>query len=674
MRSSERQSADSPGFLVRLTSGSDGGTLSLLAGLALFYGLLTALPIGAGILSIRLSSPLALLFILTAALAGWWYCKSLRGNRDAGNPDPLGPFAIGFIFITLALYLLLWVLAYALPEFSYDGNYYHTPALHFWLKEGGIHWIDTGTSPHWGPIASFAWNGYPKGIEAVQYLFMAATGLSRLLNTVNLIFLPLGGVAITSIALTLGAPFSFALVSGCLFFFMPINLAQSLTGMVDTGSAACYLAFFALLLGTVKRLGRGKIPWGMLIGLGTGLGLAVGSKGPGLFLIPAGGIVLLTRILLVRRKARKETGDLSGAPFPTSRGILFAAIVLLIGLGLGGVWAGRNWIHTGNPFYPVEVKILGRQLFPGVDLSKQFHPPYRAGTEDWSQAERVLSNWVGCFRFGDPEVLVYDSRRGGLGFAWLLSIPAILYLICVWAARRKKPVIGGIDYLPDLIFLCLVMFFAMPRNHNHMARYTIWLAGLGLPCLAVVTGWMAASAGKKRWIKYVGYIWLGAVCLLAGREALASLRLHISFLDTFRGKEVSGISPLRLLRAARSPYPPGYYWSDLNGSIFEMIMAGDDPVAVAIAEKDQRHLIFGHLAQGSALGKREIVFIDHIRAGDDPDYLSHLLWDNSIRYVIWDSRLPLYRELVNKSVRQDYELGKKLWNVFTFDPAKALSP
>ena len=281
--------------------------------------------------------------------------------------------------------------------------------------------------------------------------------------------------------------------------------------------------------------------------------------------------------------------------------------MLLIGLGLGGVWVGRNWIRTGNPFYPVEVSFAGRQVLPGVEVSTQFRPPYRAGTEDWSQTERVPSNWLGCFRFTDPEVLVYDSRRGGLGFAWLFEYPSrpLAYLRIHSASKR------GITYLPDLVFLCLVMFLAMPRHHNHMARYTIWLAGLGLPSLAVVTGRMAAAEGKNRWKKYAGYAWFGAVCLLAGREALASIRLHASFLDTFRGKEASGIYPLRVPRAARSPYPSGYYWDDLNGSIMEMIMAGDDPVAVAIGEKNQRHLIFGHLAQGKALGKRDRLHRPH---------------------------------------------------------------
>lgn len=645
---------------------SEGKALKLLASFSLFYAVIEILAIAGSLVHLPIFRSGALIIIILAGVFAIIYWRRLRESQSAGPLSSPGAIATGFFILTLVLYLVLWILAYALPDFSYDGNYYHTPSLHFWTQKGYIHWINPGPSPHWGPVVTFAWNGYPKAVEVVGYIFLQGIACSRLLNSLNLLFLPLGVLALISLALTLGAPAGFALAAGCLFLYLPINLAQSLTAMVDTGSAACYLAFFALLLGTVKRIDAGKIPWGLLAGLSSALGLAVGSKGPGLALIPAGGLVLLVRIYIARRRIRRKLQPGSNAPPPLRRPLGFVIFTILLALGVGGFWGGRNWLRTGNPFYPAAISWAGYDIFSGVDLSLQFRPPYRAGTEDWSQMERVLSNWLGCFRFGDPEVLVYDSRRGGLGFAWLLSIPAVLGLLYVCVARRKKPETGGISYLPDLVFLCLVMFFVMPRNHNHMSRYTIWLAGLGLPCLAVVTGGAVAAAGKNRWKKYAGYAWLGAVCLLAGRETIASLRLHLSFLDMFRGKEASAICPLRVLRAARSPYPAGYYWNDLNGTIFEMIMTGEEPVAVAIKKKDQHHLIFGHLVQEKALGRRNIVFIDHDLVESDSGYLSHLIRENNIRYVIWDSALPLCRELVNGSIRQDYSLGNGLWHIFTF--------
>lgn len=641
-------------------AGSEAGSLRILASLCLGYGVVTALALLAALFPISVSRSAAVIFILAGILVGVIYLKKLKRNIPPASMSTPGKLATAFFYLTLILYLVLWILAAALPDFSYDGNYYHNPTIHFWAQQGGVHWIDPGSSPHWGPVGEFAWNGYPKGIETVHFIFIRAVACGRLINTINLLFLPLGFLAIISLSLSLGARSGFALAAGCLFLYLPINLAQSLTAMVDTASASCYLAFFALLIGTVKRIGKNGIPWYLLAGLGSALGLAAGSKIPGIFLIPAGGLVLLFRFAQTSKKTL--------AGFSFRRGITFIVIAVLIGLLLGGYWLGRNWIMTGNPLYPVEIEIAGHRIFDGVDLAVQFRPPYRVGTEEWSQAKRIISNWINSFRFDQPEVLVYDSRWGGLGFVWLLSIPAIVWLVVIRLLRRRQiNRSNGLTYLPDLIFICLVMFLALPRHHSHMSRYTIWLAGLGLPCLAAVTGRLSAG---NLWRRVLGYSWVGLTVLLAIVEAGRSLRFHTSFIDRFRDRPLAGSFPNRFLTALGAPYPCGYYYRDLNGTIMEMVTAGIDPVGVAIKEKNQRHLIFGHLVQDRALGRREIVFVDHARAAADPEYLPELIRTRGIRYLFWDSTLPLNRFLIQESVRQDYEVGKNLWHVFTFSPEK----
>ncbi len=620
-----------------------GGVLALLAAFSLFLAGIEILTLGVSLAGARITRPLALIATLVSLAVAAGYLVRLRRGAALPRRRPAGMIAIAFLVITVLLYLALWFLASTLPDFSYDGNYYHSPTIHFWMLQGRVHWIEADPSTHWGPIVTYAWNGYPKAIEVIGFLFLKACACSRLLNAVNLIFVPLGALAIISLALTLGAPAGFALGAGCLFLYMPINLAQSLTGMVDTASASCYLAFFALLIATARRLDRGQSPLPLCLGLGAALAMAAGSKGTGLFLVVAGVLVMAARVVIARRKSARLAG--SGFPFsPPSRSAVFAlAAVFLIALVVGGFWTARDWIRTGNPLYPLRVAVAGRVIFPGVDISRQFRPPYREGTKDWNQAERVLANWVSCLRPGEEGNYVYDSRRGGLGFAWLLSIPAVLWLLLArWRKGRNGTVTPPAAYLPDLFFVCLVMFFALPPGHNHMSRYTIWLAGLGLPCLAAATGALVSSSRGKNRRRFVGYAWFGAAGLLAAAEALVSLGIHAGFIDRFRGRETAAFAPVAVLRAARAPYPAGYRWADFTGSIFEMIMAGDETTAVAIKEKNQRHLIFGHLVQGPALGKREIVFIDHIRAEDEPGYLSLLIRERSIRYVIWDSTLPSY--------------------------------
>ncbi len=106
----------------------------------------------------------------------------------------------------------------------------------------------------------------------------------------------------------------------------------------------------------------------------------------------------------------------------------------------------------------------------------------------------------------------------------------------------------------------------------------------------------------------------------------------------------------------------------MEGSIFELILSGKDPVAVSEKKRDQHHLIFGHLTQGQAFGKRPIYFLDQEKMDLDPDYLRRFIRKNKVRYLIWDSSLPLRRELLTLSIWQGYRLADGFWNVFVFNP------
>jgi len=650
--------------------------LGLVASISVLFAASEVITLAASLLGVSISRFFAVfLVVISTGIAVYYWVRLRRNHSPSRRLSSPGRIAIAFAILTLLLYLFLWILAYTLPDFSYDGNYYHSPTIHFWMLKGNVHWIQVGESQHWGPIVAYPWNGYPKSVEVIGYIFLKICGSARLLNSINLLFLPLGGFSIAALAAIFGAPAGFALVAGCLFLFIPINLAQSLTAMVDTASAACYLAFFALLLGTVRRIDRGVSPLPFCFGLAAALGLAAGSKGTGPILVAAGALVLAIRVVTSRRKERQSRGSDNPFRAPSRRALFSLVAAFIFAIALGGFWQLRNWIHTGNPLYPVEVSMGGHRIFDGVDISRQFKPPYREGTKEWNQPERILSNWMSCLHLGDVRNYVYDSRWGGLGFVWLLSIPAVVWLIFIrLKQKRGSPAGPETRYLPDLVFICLVMFFAMPHNHNHMSRYTIWLVGLGLPCLAAVAGRMAVSGEKIKRFRLIGYTWFGVVSMLGAWEAFFSISMHSSFIESFRGGEDKVPVLSSILSAAQAPYPVGYRWGDFNGSILEMILAGDEPVAVAIQEKNQRHLIFGHLVQGPALGKREIVFIDHIRAEEEPKYLPLLIREKSIRYVIWDSTLTLRRELVNGSIRQDYGLGKGLWHVFTFAPSEERAP
>lgn len=639
------------------------GPVGLLAAAALFFGIIELATLSLSLLPVPISRGPALGIFLLAAVISYSYFRILSPASAKLSPAPSGDEpsrgTVGIVFgLTALIYLCLWFLAYTLPDFSYDGLYYHNPPVHFWTLKGYIYWIPTGSPEHWGPIITFAWNGYPKGLELLNFVFLQATRASRLLNAGNLILLPWGALAAAALCRLLGAGRRFSLLAGLIFCLIPINIAQSITTMVDLPAAACYLAVFALLIFTSRRIDRGGLPFFILPGLGAALGMAVAAKGPGVILLI--GAVFLILLHSVFRPAGKQK-------IRFLRILNFLVLLLLLVTLTGGFWQLRNWKRTGSPFYPVGLKLGGETIFPGLELTTQFRPPYQPGTEQWTQGRRILANWLGILSEWNDSVYNYDSRTGGLGLFWIAgAVPALLFLLlgAIFCRRERKKTARSWG---DLFLLNLLLFFLLPTHHNHVARYTIWLYSLGLPAGAVAAGiiWRDRRTLRRR----LGKSWVIGCLLLALGEALYCLYYQSTFIDKFQGKAGEPGKLRRMVSAPGQPYPVGYRWPGLKGSIFEMILSGKDPVAVCEKKRDQHHLIFGHLTQGEAFGERQIYFLDQEKMVRDPDYLRRFIKDNKVRYLIWDSSLPLRRELITLSVWQGYRLADGFWDVFVFNPA-----
>src|SRR4030095_9326394 len=57
--------------------------------------------------------------------------------------------------------------------------------------------------------------------------------------------------------------------------------------------------------------------------------------------------------------------------FAVSKKRLLAMAPALAFAAPGAFWALRNVLHTGNPIWPVEVRLLGRAVLPGVGSAEQ---------------------------------------------------------------------------------------------------------------------------------------------------------------------------------------------------------------------------------------------------------------------------------------------------------------
>jgi hypothetical protein len=218
----------------------------------------------------------------------------------------------------------------------------------------------------------------------------------------------------------------------------------------------------------------------------------------------------------------------------------------------------------------------------------------------------------------------------------------------------------------ELFALNLLLFFTLPRHHSHVARYTIWLYSLGLPAWAIAgqTIWQE----RRRFIRLPGKFWILGALVLALGEGAYCLGYQASRVVKFQDESGRAGRFRSFLSAPGAPYPVGYRWPGMKGSIFEMILSGKEPVAVSEKKRDQHHLIFGHLTQGEAFGRRPIYFLDQEEMEGKPDYLRRFIKKHKIRYLIWDSSLPLRRELVGLSLWQGYRRADGFWDVFVFNP------
>ena len=366
--------------------------------------------------------------MLAAVVAGWYWHFSQSEFR-LKRIDPYGSTDIGWIIwvlviLTALVYIILWLLAYALPDYSWDGLWYHNPTMHFWALKGYPHWITVDYSEFWSGTVDPNWNAYPKGVELLGFILVRATGMVRLLNAIQLPILPLGVLAVICLARFFRAPTGFALASGLLFVFIPVNIAQSSTTYVDIATASFYMAVMVMTAVILREVRRNTIPWRMMPALGCALGLAISAKGTGMVLIPlVSGILLFGFFLrVIRNRTRGMAMDLGGKFL--LRGILFIMILIMIGIVIGGFWQIRNYIHTGNPFFPVELKIFGMTIFSGVSVETQFPVPHiqkMSGTENWPQLKRIAYNWMEGFGNWHSAVIRYASHSGGLGFLWLFG-------------------------------------------------------------------------------------------------------------------------------------------------------------------------------------------------------------------------------------------------------------
>ena len=614
----------------------------LLGALLVAFGLLAVLTLGFSMARVVITQLLALTILALSGGGAFFYYRLLGG----GTPPSPGRAVKVLLWTGLGFYLLLWLLAYILPDAENDGLWYHNPTLHFWALKGYVHWIQVDPCPFWNDLIDYSWNGYAKGVELINFTTLRATGLSRLLNAINLPFLPLGVLGIICLAALFGARMSWAVAAGLLFMAVPNNICHAVNAYIGSAVASSYIALFAVTALVLRKLQEGKIYWKYLPALGGALGLALGGKGTAVILLPLlGGLLAVAWLLTGRRRSWFK------------RGFVCISLTIILSILVGGFWYIRNYIHTGSPLNPIGLQLAGHRIFPGVKIPFQFPPPNTPRNRDWPQITRVLYSWLdnpGDWRTALTEV---SHNSGGIGLLWLFGcLPALIWLLGKAGKQTLFPQPEEDSpyqvVLPALILMAAVMFFAMPPRHNHKIRYTLWLYGVGLPCWALAARqfWFADGNRRRLW----GRLWVIVVLTGFLTEGFYSFSNQVRRISLFRqGVREGRFYPGDVLHALREKYPAGYYCPAMKGSIFERIFPYNEAVALGeLNSFPEQKEIIGHLTQGQAFGKRKIYFLGR-KTAEDPVELAKFIRQRHIRYVIWNADWPVPRPLGEMAVLWD---------------------
>ncbi len=579
---------------------NDRASLAVFAGLVSFHALVQVFCVWTGALGVTLTQPLAIVVAVGAVILSWLFASRLwngatsvlaaipaRGQRPARGLSWFVHIVAGAVVLwMLIVWIRLWFLAYQRPSYDWDGLYYHLPAMHGWVRAGHVAWLET--------IPDVLFVNFPMGVEAHAFFMHQLLHVSRIVDACNLWYWPLAFFSLVVVATRLGARGIWAWLAGGLIVAAPVFVSQSASSYIDPGFSSCVMAAVAASLVFVFDTGRPR--WLTATLWGAAVGLTLGAKGTGV----AFTLVVLTVVPVAVRAVH------GGQPWRAW--LLRCAWAVCVVLAVGGYWYARNAIHTGNPVFPIQVKLGEIVLLPGF-LHSVDPLNIPAWLAKYPAALRLPISWLQL----DAPIHGFDPV-GGMGYVWpCAALPAIL-LLGVLAAKRA----AGVAARPFTLAAILALLLLAVQPGAWWARYTVWLHVLGLSSLVVVLQLYVCARRRTLW-RATAAVALIAVSGIAIWESNRTLAIEV---QTGRVASPDG-------RGSHYASTAEMLFGDLaHESRLDQWLAADR-VARSWCGR------FGILMAGIAtlpLGQREIsVLPRELGPGD-----VRALCERGVRWVLWD--------------------------------------
>ena len=426
----------------------------------------------AGLLGLLRPGPLAAIGVgglaLMAAIPSW-RASLLRVPRDFGAlvhhlralwgslPGWLRAFSAAAILISLLRFAFL---VWALPPFVWDSLTYHLTNVAHWTQAGKIELFDT-------PILRIY---TPANYEVLAAWFTVFLHHDAVVEAAGIPVYLLAAIAVYAGARSLGCSRPGSWMGAMAYASTPALLLATTGTKNDPHIAAYYLTSLALLLDLAgkRRAADPRHSLSSFILLAVTLLLAAGTKAYIAHLLPG----LAAMALLapgIRRALPHWRGRLAQAAQgwrslgAWSRRSL--ALLLLGGVLLGGYWNVRNWVVTGNPFYPYGVTIGSARVISGGERTARLN------------LARLADNLESLAdKFGDAAGPIEPDLPETTGWGWFfygLGLAAILYA-CLTRSGFRPLALGF------LLSLLVLMLSIRPSPFN--LRYLLWFPAVA--CLA----------------------------------------------------------------------------------------------------------------------------------------------------------------------------------------------
>lgn len=373
----------------------------------------------------------------------------LRLARDTWRE---GEIAVG-VFVPAALaFGTCALMIYFYRSWTWDPAWYHVPETSYAIQERSLDWIST---PNVWTQAN------PRNVEILAVWNCIFPKDNRFDDSAQLPFLLLGAAVVALWCRRVGASRPFAAAMGATWIALPPVFLQAHSTHTDVAWNAMFTAAVYYTIAKPERRDR----WMMFLCWG----LFLGTKYTALFHLALWAPWLIARAVVELRAAPEG-----------KRWRLFGDIAASASLGpVLGLWKHvQNFIHTGNPMFPFDVKIRslgihlpgpsdpGQEYGSGPDQSPTFFGAPNAARE-------LITSWFDSNPFYSPDV-----RSGGFGpvFRWLLLFAVIALALDLIRGRNWRR--GAI---PLLLFV-----EALQVPVPYMTRFILSAGCASLVALAIV--------------------------------------------------------------------------------------------------------------------------------------------------------------------------------------------